>query len=265
MIGTIIYNEDKEKAVKLYKKLVDFFQKSCIEIVPKTEIERSDFAVVLGGDGTLLRASKQLIKKNGIDVFAINAGNLGFLTEIKEEEFFKTFEDYINGKVKRECRRFLELSIDREKYDILNEVVISKEKISSKMINIVVDSRSGRVCTYRADGVIIATPTGSTAYSLSAGGPILMPKIRAMIVTPIAPHNLTSRAIVVDGDEKLSFTLKKGERASIVIDGESERKITNEERIEIYYSNKNINLILPENRDYYSILREKLRWGDNLC
>lgn len=265
MKGTIIYNETKEKAERLYEKLKQYFNRKNIDIVSKNKVKEVDFAVVLGGDGTLLRASKILSKKNGIDIFAINVGTLGFLTEIKEDEFFRTFENYLNGDIRREKRRFLSLKVNNRGYEVLNEVVISKTKFSSKMIDVVINGESRKVCSYRADGVIVATPTGSTAYSLSAGGPIVMPKIKAMVITPIAPHNLTSRTIVIDGNEKLTLYLEKSEEALIMIDGDIEESITTNQKVEIYYSDKNINLILPEDRDYYSILREKLKWGDNLC
>lgn len=265
MIGTIIYNEDKEKAVKLHQRLLEYFKIKGILIVPKSESEKADFAVVLGGDGTLLRASKVLIKNTNIDIFAINVGTLGFLTEIKREEFFKTFEDYLKGKYIKETRKFLKVVINNEEYDVLNEVVIFKSCVSSKMINIVVNGKGGGICNYKADGIVISTPTGSTAYSLSAGGPIIMPTIKAMVITPLAPHNLTSRAIVIDAEEILSLSLTNSDKACIMVDGDKEKVINSDDKIEIFYSGKSINLILPEDRDYYSILREKLKWGDNLC
>ncbi|MGL5000357.1 MAG: NAD(+)/NADH kinase [Cetobacterium sp.] len=265
MKGTIIYNEDKADAKRLYLELLDFFLVKKIEIFPETEILKVDFAVVIGGDGTLLRASKNLIKNEKIDVFAVNAGSLGFLTEIKAEEFEETFDDYLKGIVKRESRRFLELVIKNEKIDVLNEIVISKKMASSKILNISMSTENTKICDYKADGIIIATPTGSTAYSLSAGGPIVMPQIKAIIVTPLAPHNLATRPIIISGEEKLVLTLNPEQKGSIIVDGENEREIEKGEKIRIYYSRKKINLILTKERDYYGILRDKLKWGDNLC
>ncbi|MGL5970959.1 MAG: NAD(+)/NADH kinase [Cetobacterium sp.] len=265
MKGTIIYNEDKADAKRLYLELLDFFLVKKIEIFPETEILKVDFAVVIGGDGTLLRASKNLIKNEKIDVFAVNAGSLGFLTEIKAEEFEETFDDYLKGIVKRESRRFLELVIKNEKIDVLNEIVISKKMASSKILNISMSTENTKICDYKADGIIIATPTGSTAYSLSAGGPIVMPQIKAIIVTPLAPHNLATRPIIISGEERLILTLNPEQKGSVIVDGENEREIEKGEKISIYYSRKKINLILTKERDYYGILRDKLKWGDNLC
>ncbi|MGL4970835.1 MAG: NAD(+)/NADH kinase [Cetobacterium sp.] len=265
MKGTIIYNDNKSEAIRLYKELLEFFKIKKIEIVPIEKILDADFAVVLGGDGTLLRASKKLIKNPRIDIFAVNAGSLGFLTEIKAEEFQPTFNNYLKGLVKIESRQLLELLIKNEKIDVLNEIVISKEKASSKILNIEMRTENTKICSYKADGIIIATPTGSTAYSLSAGGPIVMPQIEAIVVTPLAPHNLATRPIIISGKERLILTLNQEQRGSIIVDGENERDIEKDEKIEIYYSHKKINLILPEGRDYYGILRDKLKWGDNLC
>ena len=265
MKGTIIYNVDREEAVKLYHKLLKFFKQKDIEIVPSTHILEANFAVVIGGDGTLLRASKSLIKNSNIDVFAINAGSLGFLTEIKVEEFRPTFDNYLKGKVKKESRQLLEVIVKDEKIDVLNEVVISKKMASSKILNISMCTENTKICDYKADGIIVATPTGSTAYSLSAGGPIVMPQIKAIVVTPLAPHNLATRPIIISGEEKLILTLNPEQKGCIIVDGEIEKEIENGERIFVYYSQKKINLILPEDRDYYGILRDKLKWGDNLC
>ncbi|WP_294097274.1 NAD(+)/NADH kinase [uncultured Cetobacterium sp.] len=265
MKGTIIYNDDKIEAIKLYEELLKFFEIKKIEIVPIDRILDADFAVIIGGDGTLLRASKTLIKNSRIDIFAVNAGSLGFLTEIKAEEFQPTFNNYLKGLVKIESRQLLEVFLKGEKIDALNEVVISKEKASSKILNIEMCMENTKICSYKADGIIVATPTGSTAYSLSAGGPIVMPQIEAMVVTPLAPHNLATRPIIISGKERLILTLNPEQKGSIIIDGENEREIEKGEKIEIYYSHKKINLILPEGRDYYGILRDKLKWGDNLC
>ena len=148
MKGTIIYNEDKEEAVKLYHQLIGFFIQNDIEIVPKTRVLEAEFAVVIGGDGTLLRASKTLIQNKNIDIFAINAGSLGFLTEIKSEEFKPTFLDYLKGIIKKERRQLLEVVIRGEKIDVLNEVVISKKMASSKILGVSINTENTKICDY---------------------------------------------------------------------------------------------------------------------
>lgn len=265
MRGTIIYNKNKELAFELNKRYLEFFSEKKIEIVSSERIEEVDFVVVIGGDGTLLRATKDIIKNKGVVVFAVNAGSLGFLTEIKMNEFEKTFEEYLKGDTNIEKRALLQLEIKGEKIDFLNEVVVSKKEISSKIITVSLERENSKIVEYKSDGVIVATPTGSTAYSLSAGGPIVMTNIDAMIVTPIAPHNLTSRPIVLDTKKPVIISLKKGERGAIYIDGDIKKEIDEDEKIKISYSDKELKLVIPKDRDYYNILRDKLKWGENLC
>lgn len=266
MKGVIIYNEGKPFAKDLKEKYLDFFKEKEIEIVPKSNMKEAQFVVVIGGDGTLLRASKSIIKYNeNIDVFAVNAGSLGFLTEIKAEEFKETFNNYLLGKYQREPRALLQLKSRKEIVYILNEVVISKAAAVSRILNISVETNRSTICNYKADGLIVATPTGSTAYSLSAGGPIVMPRLKVITITPLAPHNLTTRPIVIDGDEKIILSLREKEKGCIIIDGEIKRELKEQEVISISYSDKKLNLILPEGRDYYAVLRDKLKWGDSLC
>lgn len=265
MRGTIIYNKNKKLAKELNEKYLKFFFEKKIQIVSCENIEEVDFAVVIGGDGTLLRATKQIIKNKDIVVFAVNAGSLGFLTEIKMNEFKKTFEEYLKGNITIEKRKLLQLQIKDEKIDFLNEIVVAKKEISSKIITVSLERENSKVAEYKSDGVIIATPTGSTAYSLSAGGPIVMTNIDAMIITPIAPHNLTSRTIVLDTKKPVTISLKNGEQGIVYIDGDIKKEINKNESIKVSYSNKDLKLVIPKNRDYYNILRDKLKWGENLC
>lgn len=265
MTGIIVHNEDKELAVKLQKEYLQFFLEKKIKIVSISEIKKADFVVVIGGDGTLLRASKKIIKNNNIVVFAVNAGSLGFLTEIKMEEFKSTFENYLVGKIKIEERYFLEINYGEEKIKALNEVVISKEGAIAKIIDIELKNETTKICNYKGDGLIVATPTGSTAYSLSAGGPIVVPGLKVVVVTPLAPHNLATRPILLNGEENIILSLKKEQRAYMIVDGEVEREISDRDKILIKLSDKKLRLVLPEGRDYYGTLRDKLKWGDNLC
>lgn len=265
-IGSIIYNEDKPLAVKTYKELLEFFKRKNIEIISRENIERAHFVVIVGGDGTLLRNGKEILEKNkNIDIFAVNAGSLGFLTEIKIEEIFETLEDYLDGEYSLEKRGILSIKYKGKTYEAINEILISKGGYMEKILKVEVNSEGGFINGYKADGLIISTPTGSTAYSLSVGGPIVVPSLRAMVLTPMAPHNLTTRTIVIDGKEKLSIRLLDDREGYLVIDGESYGKLEINDIIEVSYSEKTLRLVLPKNRSYYSILREKLKWGDNLC
>lgn len=260
----IIYNSDKPIAKELYEKSITYFKEKKVEIVDKPL--KADFGVVIGGDGTLLRAFKSFIFKKNLHVIAINAGNLGFLTEIKKEHMIEEYENFLNGKFKSEKRYILEVEIEGKIYYALNEIVISKAGITSRVLRINFQTNGEYMCTYKGDGVIVATPTGSTAYSMSAGGPILKSDMKAVVITPIAPHNLSTRPIVVGGDERIEMKIEDEKRlGQVIIDGQTHRKLVSSDIVRIEYSKHSLNLVIPKDRNYYSVLREKLKWGDNLC
>lgn len=262
----IFFNEDKVLALKFAKETEEYLITKNVEIIPKESVENADFAVVIGGDGTLLRASKTIISNPNLDVIAVNAGSLGFLTEIRIEEAIKTYDKYLSGKSIIKDRKLLEVTIKDKVYDVLNEAVISKGGVRTKLLRVEIYSNGDFMNRYRADGVIISTPTGSTAYSMAAGGPIVTPGLKAMVITPIAPHNLAARPVVIDGDEVLIAKISDEDRMGyVILDGENCSKIKYNEEIKIRYSDKKIRLVLPEENNYYTILRETLKWGDNLC
>ena len=260
----IMYNDDKILAKEIYDASLDFFKKKGIEVIDKPS--RADFAVVIGGDGTFLRAFRNFIFKKNLYVIAVNAGSLGFLAEIKRENYIEEYENFLKGDFKSEKRHVLEVTINGRKYYALNEVVVSKAGITSRVLRVNFKANDEYMCTYKGDGVIIATPTGSTAYSMSAGGPILKSNMKAVVITPIAPHNLNTRPIVISGEESLVLKIEDEKRlGQVIIDGQTHKKVTAEDEIKIEYSKNTLNLVIPKNRNYYSVLREKLKWGDNLC
>lgn len=264
--GCIIYNGDKSLARDLYEKSLNYFEKKGIELLPLERIKECSFAVVIGGDGTLLRASKQLLENQELEVIAVNAGSLGFLTEIKAEQALETYEKYFAGDFEIEEREYLEVIVREKVLNVLNELVISKGGVRTKMLGMDVFSGTSYMNTYKADGIIFSTPTGSTAYSLSAGGPIIMPTLKAIVITPIAAHNLTTRPIVIDGRDELEIRIVDEKRMGyLVIDGETCCKIDSSDRVILRYSPLKLKLVLPKERNYYDVLREKLKWGDNLC
>ncbi|MGF6906280.1 NAD(+)/NADH kinase [Fusobacterium sp. PH5-44] len=264
--GCIIYNQDKSLAHEIYMESLKYFSEKEIEILPIEESGRADFIVIIGGDGTLLRGLKKFVNNANIDVLGVNAGNLGFLTEIKTENFIELYDDYFEGKYKSEVRHILEVKVNGKIYYALNEICVSKYSMTSKVIRTKFVSDNEYMCTYKSDGVIISTPTGSTAYSMSAGGPIVKSNIKAIVITPLAPHNLNTRPIVIDGSEKLEVSLEdKGARGVFIVDGQVSGELSENDKIYIEYTNKRLNLVISESRNYYSVLREKLKWGDNLC
>jgi NAD+ kinase len=260
----IIYNKDKILAQELYKISLEYFQQKKIEIVDKPN--KADFGVVIGGDGTLLRAFRSFIFKKNLYVIAINAGSLGFLTEIKKENMLEEYDNFLAGNFKYEKRHILEVELDGQIYYALNEVVLSKAGITSRVLRVNFKTNGEYMSTYKGDGVIVATPTGSTAYSMSAGGPILKPDMKAMIITPIAPHNLNTRPIVIGGDESIEMKIEDEKRmGQVIIDGQTNKRISSLDTVRMEYSRYSLNLVIPKDRNYYSVLREKLKWGDNLC
>lgn len=262
---TVIYNTDKPGAKQFYEKSVRYFNKKEIEVLNIDKLDEADFAVVIGGDGTLLHASQKLIDFNK-PIIAVNKGSLGFLTEIREEEAFAMYDRVVIDEFEVQKRNFLKVEFKEKIYYALNDAVISKNSVEVKLIKIDTFMDLEYVNTYRADGLIISTPTGSTAYSLSAGGPIMMPELNSMILTPIAPHTLSMRPIVMGGDRKLQFRLSEDGRASsLMIDGQNMMKIEKNDIVTVTMSEKSLNLVKPDRRNFYTVLREKLNWGDKLC
>ena len=192
-------------------------------------------------------------------------GSLGFLTDIRRIEALQVFEDVLMGNYKLEERYMLEVEVNNKKYIGLNEVVMAKGGVMQTLVRIRVTGEH-YINTYRADGLIVATPTGSTGYSLSAGGPIIQPNLNVFLITPIAPHNLSTRPIIVDGKEEITLKLEEKERSAYVaIDGDDIIKVDKNDVVKVRYSDKKLKLVLPKSRNYYSVLREKLKWGDKIC
>ena len=261
----IIYNKTKPEAFEFYTSSKNYLFAKGISIIDSKDIDKADFMVVIGGDGTLLSASKKVIDKI-IPVIAINLGSLGFLTEVKKEEAFETFDRVIKGEYYSDKRYFLEIVLNDEKFYALNDVVLSKGGLNMRMASVNFYANGIYVTNYKADGVIVSSPTGSTAYSLSAGGPILTPNLNAIAVTPIAPHTLSARPIILDGHTKLSFeSMDKDRELHLILDGQVNLTMNESDVLEIKLCDKYISLVKPKDRDYYQVLREKLKWGDNLC
>lgn len=225
----------------------------------------SEFVIVLGGDGTLLSVAR-LIGARGTPILGVNLGSLGFLTEVTLDEMYPLLEDILLGKMIIDERGMLEAAIRREgqeitRYTVLNDVVINKGALARMIL---METRvDGRLLnTYRADGLIISTPTGSTAYSLSAGGPIVYPTVGAVIISPICPHTLTNRPIVLPEDVSIEVTLRtEDEDVLVTLDGQEGHQIKFMDTVAIKKIKGTTRLILSPKKDYYQILRQKLRWG----
>ena len=225
----------------------------------------SDFIIVLGGDGTLLSVAR-VIGAKGTPILGVNLGSLGFLTEVTLEEMYPLLDEILMGQMIIDERGMIETSIFRKgkeiaKYTVLNDVVINKGALARMIL---METRVGGryLNTYRADGLIISTPTGSTAYSLSAGGPIVYPTVGAVIISPICPHTLTNRPIVVPDDATIEVTmLTENEDMLVTLDGQEGHELKHMDTVVVKKTKGTTRLILSPKKDYYQILRQKLRWG----
>jgi len=238
-----------------------------IETVNKDELqERSDLIMVLGGDGTFLAAGKLAIKKD-VPILGINLGRLGFLTEITVQEIFPSLEKIREGQTVIETRHLLQARIrkgDEIIYcgHVINDAVVSKAGIA-RLLEIETRVNQHFLALFKADGLIIATPTGSTAYSLAAGGPIVFPTMEAIVMTPICPHSLNHRPLVVPDHLSISVhAITPAKDVSLTLDGQAMRVLQDGEYIEIAKSPHHLRLIKSPFKGYFDVLKSKLRWGE---
>ena len=237
-----------------------------IEAVETQEFQsRADLIVVLGGDGTMISTAR-LTGKREVSVLGINYGSLGYLTEFRIEEMLPALESILEGNYEIDRRVMLDVEHlrDGEKLAsgrVLNDVVINKAALA-RIIEIEVKLNNLFVNSFRADGLIVSTPTGSTAYNLSAGGPILYPSMNAVVLTPICPFTLTNRPIVVPDEDEIEIKLKSEiEGVVLTLDGQVGHQVKADDRILIRKSATTFNLVQPPNRNYFDVLRNKLKWG----
>ena len=224
------------------------------------------WVVVLGGDGTLLGAARR-IGTYGVPILGVNLGGLGFLTEIPLQRLYAVMEIMLQGRLKLESRLMLETRVVRNGkeiclFEVLNDIVINKGALS-RIIDLEVYINAQFLTTFRADGLIISTPTGSTAYNLSAGGPIVYPTVSNFILTPICPFTLTNRPIILPDDDQIRITMGKEseEKVSLTFDGQVGFDFHYGDIVFINKSSKEIRLVKSPDQSYFEILRTKLTWG----
>jgi NAD+ kinase len=235
--------------------------------LPRAEVSVGcDLLIVFGGDGTLLAAARALGGRQ-IPLLAVNLGGLGFLTAITTDEVFPQLERALRGEHRIGTRRMLRCEILRDgetkaAYEALNDVVVTKASIA-RMIDLETFVDRNFVCAYKADGLIISTPTGSTAYSLSAGGPIIFPRVGAVCLTPICPHMLTNRPVIVP-DTSIITVLNRGadREAYLTIDGQVGEPLINGDKVVCSRSAHVLQLIRPPKSMFFDVLRQKLKWGE---
>lgn len=235
--------------------------------VQKTQLaQKADVLLILGGDGTMLNAAR-LAGERGIPILGVNMGGLGFLTEVRLEHLYPSLERVFANEYVLDERLMIDTHIHRhgEKVAqgiVLNDVVVSKGTLA-RMIELKIAIQGHVVTNLRGDGLIVSTPTGSTAYSLSAGGPIINPAVRSLILTPICPHTLTHRPLIVPEDVEIDVTLtSKDEGAMATLDGQVGVALTQGDTVVLKVSEHRTKLIRFPESSYYEVLREKLKWGD---
>jgi len=237
-----------------------------LRVLPRADIPgEADLVVVLGGDGTLLSVARHSGRR-GAPILGVNLGNLGFLTEVSASEMIAAVDSCLSGKASVERRMMLRAELRRKGktravFHCLNDVVVAKTALA-RMIDIRVDVGGGLLTTMRSDGIIVATPTGSTAYNLSAGGPIVTPGMDGILITPLCPHTLTMRPLVVGGASRIDVELT-GESGPVFLtaDGQEGHPVERGDRIVVHRAPHSVRLVTNGGRSYFSLLREKLGWG----
>ena len=283
----IVLKPHQPAALETVCELVEWLNKRDITLVGGPEIEREriehktgcavsevahedlagnvDLILVLGGDGTMI-ATARLVGDLEVPVLGVNFGGLGYLAEFRIEELYLGLESILSGNFRLDKRVMLSVELHRHdtpvsKHRVLNDVVINKSALA-RIIEIEAYLNNRFVNSFRADGLIVSTPTGSTAYNLSAGGPVVFPSMNAVVITPICPFTLSNRPIVVPDDATIELLLKTDqEEVTLTLDGQVGFALHLDDRVVIRKSNVTFNLVQPSNRNYFDVLRDKLRWG----
>ncbi|MBW2559527.1 MAG: NAD(+)/NADH kinase [Deltaproteobacteria bacterium] len=271
----IIANSSKEKAPEYALRLAGWLSERKVEVLFEKEIAAKidmpgvsgddlasavDMLVVFGGDGTLLMAAR-LAMGSDVPILGINMGGFGFMTVVNLDEMLGAMELVLDGEYSTSERMMLSVSVEGARHPALNDVVINRGNLS-RMVNLETFVDGKYLSTFKADGLIISTPTGSTAYSLSSGGPIVLPELNSIIINPICPHTLTNRPLVLPPDSAIEVIVwtKEG-KASVTLDGQDLFILKSGDRVGIQKSKNHINLVESPHRDYLEILRTKLGWG----
>jgi NAD+ kinase len=283
----IVLKPHQPEALQTICELVVWLAERNIELVGGPQIEREriehetgcavqeaatdniardvDLMLVLGGDGTMI-ATARMIGDLEVPVLGVNYGGLGYLAEFRIEELYSALESILAGNYRLDQRVMLAVELRRDDVSVtsnrvLNDVVINKSALA-RIIEIEASFNSQFVNSFRADGLIVSTPTGSTAYNLSAGGPVIFPSMNAVVITPICPFTLSNRPIVVPDNAEIELILRTDhEEVALTLDGQVGFPLKVGDRVVIRKSKTTFNLIQPSNRNYFDVLRDKLRWG----
>jgi NAD+ kinase len=258
--------ESRHVEAVLEKETAGLVPDATVTVAAKPELpSQVDAILVLGGDGTLLSMARA-VGDLEVTLLGVNLGGLGFLTATTLDEMLPAVEGLLAGQMAVDERMVLAASVVRDgqrlgEYAALNDVVITKSAMS-RIINLTVSVAGQHATAYRADGLIISTPTGSTAYSLSAGGPILFPTMDAMVLTPICSHTLTNRPIVLPGGERVEVTLASDQDVMLTLDGQVGVQLREHDAVEVQRAAARVRLARFREKNFFSVLRTKLKWGE---
>jgi len=262
----IVGNPDDARVAEPMVLLSDHLEKAGANLLPKAQISSADLVMSIGGDGTMLYASR-LARESGTPILGINRGRLGFLADVTPDELISSVDNVLDGNFTTDSRLLLEARLHRKSGDdvvsyALNDIVLQRRG-TGRMVDFETRVAGQYVNTHSGDGLIVATPTGSTAYALSCGGPIIEPQLDAVVIVPVCPHTLTDRPIVVSADQSIEVTLLQRDetKAEITVDGFSVGGIKPTDKLRISAANSRVTLVHPPGYDFYGILRSKLFWG----
>lgn len=246
---------------------------ACVQSKPDLSGQEIDALVVIGGDGTLLRSIREL-KNFSVPIIAVNRGSVGFLTEVMIDEISSALPSLLHGEGILDERTLLHVEVMRNQKNVFQGIALNEAAISQGTIARLLDLRTSvngeSLATYHADGLIIATPTGSTAYSLAAGGPVVHPRLSAVILTPINPHSLTQKAIVIPGEADIeSEVLPKSDefidvRVSLTLDGQVYEKLEKHDIVRVRMHDQTVKFLRRKKDTYFHTLRTKLKWGERI-
>lgn len=261
------YLATREQKVILDTCCANLLEDHGLDVYAANELgQHCDLVIAIGGDGTMLMAAR-LLCDSGIPLLGINLGHVGFLSDIPADNIAKNMDEILNGHYVEDVRFLLRSQVFRDDVCInedyaLNDVIIQKWNIA-RMVELVTNINGSFVHTHRSDGMIVSSPTGSTAYALAGGGPVLHPSLDALLLVPICPHSLTNRPIVVDGNSCIEIVVgtREIDHARLTLDGEIRLELAPGDRVRVKKKNKEIRLIHPPEHDQFHILREKLHWS----
>lgn len=274
----LIANPGKPLVKKVVVELIEFLKKNKItplvekpvaELLRQSKYIATDeeiigsvqLIVALGGDGTLLRAAR-MVGNKGVLIMGINLGGLGFLTMFSANEAKKAVSDFLNKNYREEERMVLEVLYKKERFYALNDCAVNMGP-DCRVVEIILSTDHSFICKLVADGVVISTPTGSTAYSLSAGGPIVFPTMSAILITPLSPHVLSGRPLIVPASDTITLELDaRSPLATLIIDGQERRELKYGEKVTFSKARYSVRLIAPIDKSYYEILRTKMKWSE---